>query len=216
MRYNLRPLMLLALFCATSAFLPGRSTHPLGELVSFTFTPTQYEKIILEDKPIIQATAGNKTASGLLHFTPIDCLSKGKLNWRWQVLDSHSSVDIEDSNREDFTASIHLIFSERVGNDFYKSDYDMLSYVWAQQDDAIGSIFQAPAGRSGNHRRILLQNKASPAHQWKNETRIIVKDFMKAFGKKPEYPLRAIMLFTDNDQTAEPAKALYDIGCFIP
>ena len=39
-------------------------------------------------------------------------------------------------------------------------------------------------------------------------------DFRRAFGRDPESPVRAVAIFTDNDQTAEPVTAYYErISC---
>ena len=209
-----RSVFIVAIWFLCSAFFgPERVKHPLGEVVTFTSEPTDYELRLEKGKRIVHAKTGEKTASGLVILDAEKCLVDDKLNWRWMVLKMHNLVDIENKEKEDFAASVHLIYSDHQGADFYKNDFHMLSYVWAAQDTSIGSLLDAPAKRKGMQKRILLQNKHTPLQQWQVESRQVTNDLQQAFGEKPPYPLRAIMLFTDSDQTNEKAEAIYQMNC---
>lgn len=210
-----RLLSLFVIWLFTSAFFgPDRSSHPLGEVINFTSEPTRYELKHQKNESIIHAITGDESASGLVIANPEKCFINDQLNWRWKLQKSHSSVDVEQKEQEDFAASVHLIYSAHEGSDFYKHDFHMLSYIWVAQDKLIESILNAPTNRAGTQKRILLQNKATPLHEWKTQSRNIKHDIRLAFNELPPYPLRAMMLFTDSDQTAQTAEALYQMDCF--
>jgi len=42
-----------------------------------------------------------------------------------------------------------------------------------------------------------------------SESRELVEDFERAFGRSPESGVHAVALFTDNDDTAQPVLARY-------
>ncbi len=207
--------LLIASFIMLSAFFgPEQTKHPLGDVITFTSEPTQYLLKSEGDEKRVHAITGEATASGLVKMTPQKCLNDGILNWRWKVLKAHPKVDIESKEHEDFAASVHLIYSEHEGSDFFKNDFHMLSYVWAAQNDPIGAVLNTPKNRHGTQKRILLQNKQSPLQQWQTESRNVQNDLIKLFGERPPYPLRALMLFTDSDQTGKRAEAIYQMDCF--
>ncbi len=55
----------------------------------------------------------------------------------------------------------------------------------------------------------MLVRERKKVRKWITERRNIIADFERAFGTKPENPVEAFSLFTDNDQTKEPVETYY-------
>ena len=76
-----------------------------------------------------------------------------------------------------------------------------IRYVWSTVRHKTGDIIANP------YMPKLVKNvvvRAGPrdSGQWLTESRDLAADFRRAFGRDPESPVRAVAIFTDNDQTA--------------
>ena len=63
-------------------------------------------------------------------------------------------------------------------------------------------------------KNVVVRAGPRDSGQWLTESRDLAADFRRAIGRDPESPVRAVPIFTDNDQTAEPVTAYYErISC---
>ena len=83
-----------------------------------------------------------------------------------------------------------------------------LRYVWTNGRVARGAVFDNPY-MPGVLRNLVLRNGRDGLTHWVTERRDLRVDFEAAFGRPPRDRVRAIALFTDNDQTGEPVVAYY-------
>ena len=84
----------------------------------------------------------------------------------------------------------------------------MLRYVWTTGRVQEEEIVDSPA-QPGYLRSIVVESGIVSGLAWSEERRDIVADYQAAFGGLPRERVRAIAIFTDNDQTQEPVVAHY-------
>lgn len=142
------------------------------------------------------------TASGLYADVSVDGRKLGVVRWTWCVDILHVSADIRDLAREDFGAMVMFVFGEPS---FFNRDVPTLAYVWTSTPVDNGTML--PSQRFQSLRYLQLHGRADTG-KWFNETRDIAADFRAAFGSEPGQ-LHHIAVFNDNDQTGEPASALF-------
>lgn len=148
---------------------------------------------------------GRNSASGLYTEKIAQIMSdQSMFTWAWTVDDIQRSADISVKDKEDFAASIQIVFGE---TGFLKQS-KVLSYAWVANDDDISAIVKSP--RIPNHfRTIILGNAQTPMKAWHTQTRNILEDYKIAYGEYPDRDIHAIGMFTDNDQTSEKVSAGY-------
>ena len=82
----------------------------------------------------------------------------------------------------------------------------VLEYVWAKD---------LPAGTTGtshyskNIKLIVLRSGIDKDNIWFSEDRDIISDYIKMFGKPPEYNIGAIAFMTNTEHTGTAAEAMY-------
>ena len=173
--------------------------------VSFGDKDTEYSFRNLKEKLIIDAN-GRKSASGLFVANPQDCLENNQLSWSWRVDRIQPTADITVEEKEDFAASILVIF----GKPSLFSRPKGLIYAFANTDLPQGAVVNSPRA-TDNFRSIVLANNQSPLKNWLQYQRNILDDYELAYGEMPDKDLYSIGIFTDNDQTQEPVKASYQL-----
>lgn len=170
---------------------------------------TDWRLVALDGTVAIQAE-GQSSASGLFRYVDTDrphCTTDGTLRLRWRVDAVQSSSDLTVRDREDVGAGVFLMFGD-PGMLSDPQPVPTLRYVWAGGSVPVGTVVDSPY-LPGVVRSIVLRNGSAPLGEWTTETRNLASDFRAAFGREPAEPLQAIALFTDNDQTGEPAIANY-------
>jgi len=173
--------------------------------VSFGDRDTEYSLSNQGEKLIINAK-GQESASGLFVPNPEVCLENNQLSWSWRVDQIQPSANIEVEEKEDYGASILIIF----GKPSLLSKPKGLIYGFTNTDLPPGSIVESPRAPD-NFRTIVLANKQSPLKNWLEYKRNIIQDYQLAYGEIPDKDLHSIGIFTDNDQTQEPVKAAYEL-----
>lgn len=152
----------------------------------------------------------NISASGLYLSVEIAGQSLGKVSWRWRVDQLQPHADIRALATEDFGAVVFFIFGEPS---LFNRDVPTIAYVWTATPVAIGSVVQSQ--HFASLRYVQLRGRAD-AGEWRIETRNVAADYRAVFGAEPPN-LRKIAVFNDNDQTGEPASALFGpIVCAAP
>ena len=201
--------ILLVIFFSTVLAAHGKE----NELESVTFgeADTEYSLTNENNRLIINAM-GRDSASGLFVTEPEACLNKNRLSWSWKVDLIQPSADITMEDKEDFAASILVIF----GKPGLFSKPKGLIYAFTNTDLPHGSVVSSPRAPD-NFRTIVLDNNQSPLMNWLAYERNIIEDYELAYGESPNKDLHTIGVFTDNDQTQEPVKAAYHLeSCNLP
>jgi len=121
-----------------------------------------------------------------------------------------SDADIRVKERDDAAASLYLFFGD-PGGALNPKTVPTLGYVWTSDKLSVESVVQNPAW-SGTVRSIVVQSGEANMGTWLTESRNILEDFERAFGTLPPDRIHAIVLLTDNDQTAQPVEAYYGGG----
>ncbi len=142
------------------------------------------------------------SASGLYQRVNVVGTALGPVTWAWRVDRLQKSADLRDLAKEDAGAVIFFVFGEpTVGN----KDVPTLAYAWTATKIANGQVLQSRRFKS--LRYIQLRGRAEVG-TWQRERRDIAADYRQAFGTAPP-ALVYVAVFNDNDQTEEPASALF-------
>lgn len=173
---------------------------------------TDYRLAAIDGRIAIRAEA-NRSASGLIRFYEVDLEDCQELQWLWRVEAVQSSADLESKEKEDVAASLFLLFGD-PGLLSNPTPVPTLRYVWTNDRLPKETVVDNPY-MPGVVRSIVVQSGAENAHQWISERRNVLQDYKRAFGKTPESPIHAVVIFTDNDQTHEAAVAYYGWAKFI-
>ena len=173
--------------------------------ISFGDEDTEYS-LRRQKKGLIIDARGQNSASGLFVTEPKTCLQDSQLSWSWRVDQIQPSANITIEDKEDFAASILVIF----GKPGPFSKPQGLIYGFTNTDLPAESVVESPRAPD-NFRTIVLANEQSPLKNWLKYKRNILQDYKLAYGEMPGKELYAIGVFTDNDQTKEPVKASYNL-----
>ncbi len=142
------------------------------------------------------------TASGLYQALDIEGRDLRLIHWIWRVDVLQTSADVRDINREDFGAVVMFIFGDPS---FFNRDVPTLAYVWTATPVSNGTIL--PSLRFQSLQYVQLRGRADTGRTC-SETRDVAADFRAIFRKEPPN-LRHVAIFNDNDQTGEPASAVF-------
>lgn len=165
---------------------------------------TSYEFVQGQDGDSIKAQ-GNRSASGLFSDLSTGADGKENIEWQWRVDEIQASADLRLKEKEDFAASLFLVFSDSKG--LFPS-YKILIYAWSSMDLPVGTVISSP-NDPDRVRTIVLGNNTTPLTEWVRENRNFMDDYREAFGSHPDKPLRTVGIFTDNDNTGEPVTSYY-------
>ena len=168
---------------------------------------TQYRVELFQDRLAI-AARGRRSSSGLMRRVEVDTDQCPEMEWSWSVTVLQPSADIRIREREDVAASIFLLFGD-PGFVFDPSPVPTLRYVWTNKRVAVESVIDSPY-MPGTVRSLVVRSGLDSAPQWITHKRHVGRDFRTAFGYAPPGPVRAIAIFTDNDQTGEDVEAYYE------
>ena len=195
--------MLLAMLLSTAVVSHAQENELKS--VKFGEEETLYSFQNKNNELIINAV-GQDSASGLFVSQPEACLNENQLSWSWKVDLIQPTADITVKDKEDFAASLLIIF----GKPGLFSKPKGLIYAFTNTDLPIGTVVNSPRAPE-NFRTIVLDNNQSLLMNWSRYERNIIADYKLAYGEVPDKSLHSIGVFTDNDQTKEPVKASYNL-----
>lgn len=144
----------------------------------------------------------HKSASGLYQPVERDGAELTRVRWRWRVDQLQATADVRNLATEDFGAMIMFVFGKPS---FLNRDVPTLGYVWTATPIRNGSIVRSQRHQSLAY--IQLRGSADIGLM-RVEERDVAGDYRNVFGKEPG-ELNFIAVFNDNDQTNEPASALF-------
>lgn len=158
-------------------------------------------------KPLsyVRATS-DKTASALYYKLKLDAKKQSPvISWKWNVDKfpvKSKAESLETKNEDDFAARVYVIFPAA-----FFTNSKVLEYIWAETLPE-GLIGTSPYSK--NIKLIVARSGPNPDKKWFREDRDILADYMKAFGRTPEYDIGAVAFMTNAEHTGSSADAMYD------
>jgi hypothetical protein len=140
------------------------------------------------------------------------------ISWRWRAHKLPSGGDERYKKSGDSVAGVYIIFPSAFKPEDLKNRWgisvpvpdtmkpECIKYVWSASLPP-GTLTDSPYSRKT--KVVVLQNGASPVHQWKMEEVNAYEDYKRLFKKEPGV-VRAVGILTDADDTASEAMADYD------
>jgi hypothetical protein len=159
---------------------------------------TSYQLVDIAGRRVLDARA-HASASGLYRRVDVDLDVTPHLSWSWWVEAPLEVDDVRARTGDDFAARVYVVFSG--GLRFWRTT--SLVYVWA---DAAAPTETWRNPFTGQAAMIALRHGGG--HRWQSETRNVVADYQRAFGKLPPQ-VSAVAVMTDTDQTGATAHARY-------
>lgn len=176
---------------------------------------THYSVIKDVDRNVIKAQS-NQSASGWVHHVQIDLREYPIIEWRWKVDNLISKGDPRHKESDDYPARIYITFfqdqsklnfADKIARKISGQDipHSGLNYIWDSKTP-IGTIM--PNAYADRLRMITVESGSEKINQWQTETRNVLEDYRKAFGKEPPL-ISGVAIMTDTDNTEAAATAWY-------
>jgi hypothetical protein len=150
---------------------------------------------------VLQAES-RRANSGLLRELAIERPESASLRWRWKVRQP-LVANMEERRRrgDDFAARVAVVFETSINPLRTRA----INYVWAAHLP-VGECFPSPY--TDNVAMIVLQSGIDSGGVWREETRDLLADYRRSFGRDPER-IRAVGLMSDTDNTGMEAEAWF-------
>lgn len=153
----------------------------------------------------VRATS-DKTASALYYKLKLDAKKNYPIiSWKWNVdkfPGKKTKESLEAENEDDFAARVYVIFPAA-----FFTNSKVLEYIWSETLPE-GMIGTSPYSK--NIKLIVARSGPNKERKWFQEDRDIAADYMKAFGRTPEYDIGAVAFMTNTEHTGTSADAMYD------
>lgn len=150
----------------------------------------------------VHATSNN-SCSAMYYQMKLDANRHPFISWKWRVTafpNKKSKDDLSNKTEDDFAARLYVIFSA-----LFFTNSKVLEYVWAK-DLAADTIASSPYS---DNIKIIVAESGEGA-EWVSEERDIYKDYLEAFGTKPQLTIGAVSFMCDSDSTKSKAEAFFD------
>lgn len=216
--------MFLAVFFIRQAKLKGPAGKALGlkceVLKSFDFSAEnslkEWEEKVFKGKVSYKIekkdglsyvkAASDKAASALYYKIKVDAKnSRPVILWKWRADKFPSKTrpeSLEMENEDDFAARVYVIFPA-----MFITNSKVLEYVWSEKLP-VGTVGTSPYSK--NIKLIVLRQGIGKDNGWAGEERDIYSDYVKLFGRPPEYNVGAVAFMTNTEHTGSVAEAAYD------
>lgn len=156
-----------------------------------------------KDLSYVRATS-DKAASALYYKIKLDArTARPTARWKWKADKfpvKKTGESLENKNVDDFAARVYVIFPA-----MFFTNSKVLEYIWAESLP-VGSTGTSPYSK--NIRLLVLES--GHKDEWMSEERDIRADYLKMFGREPEYSIGAIAFMTNAENTGTSADAMYD------
>jgi len=167
---------------------------------------TAYAPAVLAGRPAIRALALG-SSSLLVRPVTLDLGRCPVIEWSWSAIRIQAGADLRVKEGDDTAASLYLLFGDPQSLLGWLT-VTTLRYVWTNDRLPAETVVVSPY-LPATVRSVVVESGDARAGAWVEESRDAAKDFERAFGRRPEGPVRAIALLTDSDQTGEPAEAYF-------
>ncbi len=161
---------------------------------------TSYLLVSEDGKPAIKAV-GQQSSSGLYKKVKYILIEYPWLEWDWKLETAHQTADLKIKEKEDMALGVFVIFYHPWWQPWKTKG---IAYVWTSANHRPGQIVMNP-----HHPYIILEAGENKAGRWITEKRNLYQDYKRVYGGYPKKNVKAIALFTDNDQTKEPVVGYY-------
>ncbi len=151
--------------------------------------------------------SSEKAASALYYKINVDAKGDNRpvVMWKWRAEKFPSKTrpeSLEAENEDDFAARVYVIFPA-----MFITNSKVLEYVWSETLP-ISTTGTSPYSK--NIKLIVLEQGQGSEKKWWTEERDIYSDYVKLFGRPPEYNIGAIAFMTNTEHTQTSAEAMYD------
>jgi hypothetical protein len=161
---------------------------------------TSYSLVSEDGKPAIKAV-GQQSSSGLYKKVKYSLKEYPWLEWEWKLEQAHKTADLKIKEKEDMALGVFVLFSHSWWQPWKTKG---IAYVWTSANHRPGQIVMQP-----HHPYFVLEAGEKKKGRWITERRNLLEDYRQVYGEYPEKKVKAIALFTDNDQTNEPVVGYY-------
>ncbi len=170
---------------------------------------TTYERVEYDDEPALRAVAEG-TSSVLIRRVRFDPRQCRYLEIKWSAEEVQESANLHEKSGDDVAGSVFVAFGD-PGTLLNPTPVPVLRYVWTNELHSTEVVIDSPNTQGyviqGYVKNIVL--RAGDDDDWQKDTRDLLADFRKAFGRDPIDIVHGIALMTDNDQTREDVEFHY-------
>ncbi len=196
---------------------PPRSTLRTLERMDFTMAAplAGWEEKVFKGKSLYEVlpdtdgrgmlhTKSRNAASALYQKVNIPIALQPVICWKWKVAEfpgNKKTDDLAAKEDNDFSARFYVIFKSRS---IFSAD--VIEYVW---DDRFPDGTAARSPFSDHVKVLVIQSGKAEGGAWAEESRNVVGDYMKLYGKPPSRDIQALALMSDSDDTASESEAFF-------
>lgn len=176
----------------------------------------EWEEKIFKGKVVYKVENGNAlsyvratskgTASALYYRIKLDARKRRPLiSWKWNVREFPKKKlpeSLETKDENDFAARVYAIFPA-----VFFTNSKVIEYVWTETLP-VGTTGTSPYFK--NIKIIVVRSGPNKEDRWFKESRDVVEDYKKVFGRKPEYNIGAVAFMTNAEHTGTSADSMYD------
>lgn len=149
-------------------------------------------------------SAGN--ASALYYKIKLDARRKQPvLRWKWRVEKfpvKSAPESLEAAGEHDFAGRVYVIFPA-----MFILNSNVIEYIWAEKL-LVGTTGTSPYSK--NIKLMVLESGPAKEGKFISEDRDVAADYLKVFGRPPEYDIGAVAFMTNTEHTGTSADAMYD------
>lgn len=141
------------------------------------------------------------TSSMLYQEVKIPVSERPILVWDWKAVQfpgNKQGKGLADKSDNDFAGRVYAIFKSQT------PIADVIQYVW---DDHFSEGKASDSPFLKNVRILVVQSGKSD--EWVSEKRDLLEDYRKLFGRNPRWPLSAIGVMSDSDNTKTQSEIYY-------
>lgn len=160
-------------------------------------SPTSYR---VEDGTLHASSRGN--SSMIYQNMRVNLSERPFLEWEWKAVQFPSNKKgktLADKSNNDFAGRVYAIFK---GSSPIAAD--VIQYVW---DDRYPEGTSSGSPFLKNVKILVVQSGAS--EEWVSEKRDILEDYHRLFGRNPRWPLSAVAIMSDSDNTQTQSEIYY-------
>ena len=151
------------------------------------------------------AARSDRAASALYYKVKINAKNEHPvIRWKWKAEkfpEKKYKENLDALNEDDFAARVYVIFPTA-----FLINSRVLEYIWAETLP-VGTTGTSPYSK--NIKLIILQSGRPKDNNWISEERDIADDYVKMFGRTPDYDIGAIAFMTNAEHTETSAAAMY-------
>ncbi len=146
--------------------------------------------------------ASNGNSSMIYQEVKLGPVDRPFLTWDWKAVRfpaNKTGKSLADKSNNDFTGRVYAIFKGRS-----PIAADVIQYVW---DDHFPKGTSSGSPFLNSVRILVIESGTAP--DWVSEKRDLLQDYQTLFGRRPRWPLSAVGIMTDSDNTKTQSEIYY-------